>query len=39
MLPDCIDHPLFIGEFARFELGINQVPVDGELETASSGWD
>jgi hypothetical protein len=32
-----LEHPLFIGELFGFQLGIEQLPVDAQLEAASAG--
>jgi hypothetical protein len=34
-----VDHPLFVRELAGLELGIDQLAVDRDLETASPGRD
>jgi hypothetical protein len=36
LIPDRVEHPLFVGELAGLELGIDQVAVDGQLETAAA---
>jgi hypothetical protein len=35
---DRLDNPLLVGEFPVLELGINEVPVDGQFEAPSACW-
>jgi hypothetical protein len=36
---DHVDDPFFIGKLARFELGIDQIAIQGYFKTPASGWD
>src|SRR5262249_35853887 len=36
---DLVEHPLLVGELACLQLGVDQVPVHLDLETAAAGGD
>jgi hypothetical protein len=37
--PDRLEHLLLVGELAGLELGVDQLAVDGQLETTAARWD
>jgi hypothetical protein len=39
LAPDVVEYPLLIGELTSLQLGVNQLPVHGQLKTPTAGGD